>query len=98
MLDHVHLMLAIPPKYAVLQVMGYIKGKSTIHLPRVYGKSKQNFVGQNFWGKEYFVLTVQVEKFVGVTDLKAEKPVHKKRNGQRIWVLIDAHLGKEENT
>ncbi len=43
--DHVHMLIAIPPKYAVSQVIGFIKGKSAIHLARVYGERKQNFVG-----------------------------------------------------
>ncbi len=43
--DHVHMMLSIPPKYAVSQVVGFIKGKSAIHLARVYGEKKRNFVG-----------------------------------------------------
>ena len=47
--DHVHMMIAIPPKYAVSQVIGFIKGKSVIHLARVYGERKRNFVGQHFW-------------------------------------------------
>ena len=41
--DHVHMMIAIPPKYAVSQVVGFIKGKSAIHLARVYGEHKRNF-------------------------------------------------------
>ena len=44
--DHVHMLLSIPPKYAVSQVVGYIKGKSAIHLARVYGERKRGFVGQ----------------------------------------------------
>ena len=56
--DHVHMLLAIPPKYAVAQVIGYIKGKSAIHLARVYGERKRNFVGQHFWARGYFVSTV----------------------------------------
>lgn len=56
--DHVHMMLRIPPKYAVSQVVGYIKGKSAIHLARVYGEHKRNFVGQSFWARGYFVSTV----------------------------------------
>lgn len=47
--DHVHMMISIPPKYAVSQVVGYIKGKSAIHLARTYGERKRNFVGQHFW-------------------------------------------------
>ena len=43
--EHVHMLIAIPPKYAVSQVIGFIKGKSAIHLARVYGERKQNFVG-----------------------------------------------------
>ena len=58
MSDHVHMMISIPPKYAVSQVVGYIKGKSAIHLARVYGERKRNFVGQHFWTRGYFVSTV----------------------------------------
>jgi len=46
--DHVHMLISIPPKYAVSQVVGSIKGKSAIHLARVYGERKRNFVGQHF--------------------------------------------------
>jgi putative transposase len=53
-----HLMISIPPKYAVSQVVGYIKGKSAIHLARVYGEKKRNFEGQHFWARGYFVSTV----------------------------------------
>jgi len=56
--DHVHVLISIPPKYAVSQVIGYIKGKSAIHLARVYAERKQNFVGQHFWARGYFVSTV----------------------------------------
>jgi putative transposase len=56
--DHVHMMLRIPPKYSVSQVVGFIKGKSAIHLARVYGERKRNFVGQSFWARGYFVSTV----------------------------------------
>lgn len=56
--DHVHMLLKIPPKYAVSQVVGYINGKSAIHLARVYGERKRNFVGQHFWARGYFVSTV----------------------------------------
>ena len=58
MIDHVHMMISIPPKYAVSQVVGFIKGKSAIHLARVYGERKRNFVGQHFWARGYYVSTV----------------------------------------
>ena len=56
--DHVHMLISIPPNYAVSQVVGYIKGKSAIHLARVYGERTRNFVGQHFWARGYFVSTV----------------------------------------
>ena len=56
--DHVHLVLSIPPKYSVAQVIGYIKGKSAIHIARTYGERKRNFSGQHFWARGYFVSTV----------------------------------------
>ena len=56
--DHVHMLISIPPKYPVSQVIGFIKGKSAIHLARVYGERKRNFVGQHFWARGFFVSTV----------------------------------------
>jgi len=56
--DHVHMMISIPPKYSVAQVIGYIKGKSAIHIAREFGGRKRNFVGQQFWARGYFVSTV----------------------------------------
>ncbi len=58
MSDHVHMMISIPPKYAVSQVVGFIKGKSAIHIARVYSERKRNYVGQHFWARGYFVSTV----------------------------------------
>ena len=58
MADHVHMLVSIPPKYSVAQVVGYIKGKSAIHIARTYMGKRQNFVGQNFWARGYFVSTV----------------------------------------
>ena len=56
--DHVHMLIAIPPKYSVAQVVGYIKGKSAIHIARTYAGKQRNFVGQNFWARGYYVSTV----------------------------------------
>jgi putative transposase len=55
--DHVHMLISIPPKYAVSQVIGYIKGKSAIYIARVFGGRKENFTGQHFWGRGYYVST-----------------------------------------
>jgi putative transposase len=57
-IDHVNMMLSIPPKYSVSYVVGYIKGKSAIHIARTYGERRRNFVGQHSWARGYFVSTV----------------------------------------
>ena len=58
MKDHVHMLISVRPKYSVAQVMGYIKGKSAIHIARVYAGRRRNFVGQHFWARGYWVSTV----------------------------------------
>ena len=56
--DHVHMLISIPPKYAVSQVIGYLKGKSAIHIARTYLGQRKNYTGMNFWARGYFVSTV----------------------------------------
>ena len=63
-LDHVHMLISIPPKYSVAQVIGYIKGKSAIHIARTYLGQKKNFLGMSFWARGYFVSTVGTDEEV----------------------------------
>lgn len=56
--DHVHILVSIPPKYSVSQVVGYIKGKSAISIARTYFGKRNNFKGQSFWVRGYYVSTV----------------------------------------
>jgi len=56
--DHIHMLIEIPPKYAVSAVVGYIKGKSAIAIARTYLGKRKNFSGQNFWARGYYVSTV----------------------------------------
>ena len=60
--DHVHMLISVPPKYAVAQVVGYLKGKSAIHIARTFGGRQRNFVGENFWARGYFVSVGRDEK------------------------------------
>lgn len=53
--DHVHMCLSIPPKYAVSNVVGYLKGKSAIQVARKFGGWQKNFTGEHFWARGYFV-------------------------------------------
>ena len=85
MSDHVHMMLAIPPKYAVSQLIGYIKGKSAIHLARVYGERKRNFVGQHFWARGYFVSTVGRDETMIREYIRNQEEQDKRLDQMRLW-------------
>ena len=62
LMDHVHMLISIPPKYAVAEVIGYIKGKSAIAIARQFGGRKRNFAGERFWARGYAVSTVGFEE------------------------------------
>ena len=83
--DHVHMMIAIPPKHAVSQVIGYIKGKSAIHLARVYGERKRNFVGQHFWARGFYVSTVGRDEQAVRKYLREEEEEDKRLDQMGLW-------------
>ena len=83
--DHVHMMLSIPPKYSVSQIVGYIKGKSAIHLARVYGEKKRNFVGQHFWARGYFVSTVGRDETAIREYIRNQEKVDEKLEQMKLW-------------
>jgi putative transposase len=56
--DHVHMLISIPPKEAVADIIGFIKGKTAIHIARTYLGKPRNFQGEHFWARGYFVSTV----------------------------------------
>ena len=83
--DQVHMMIAIPPKYAVSQVIGFIKGKSAIHLARVYGERKRNFVGQYFWARGYYVSTVGRDETVIRDYIRNQEQEDKRLDQMNQW-------------
>jgi putative transposase len=83
--DHVHMMIRIPPKYAVSQVVVFIKGKSAIHLARVYGERKRNFVGQHFWARGYFVSTVGRDEVVIRDYIRRQAEEDRRLDQIRLW-------------
>jgi putative transposase len=85
MVDHVHMMISIPPKYAVSEVVGYIKGKSAIHIARVYGERKQNFVGQHFWARGYMVSTVGRDETVIREYIRNQEEEDKRLDQLNLW-------------
>jgi putative transposase len=85
MSDHVHMMVSIPPKYSVSQVIGYMKGKSAIHVARVYGGKRRNFVGQNFWARGYFVSTVGRDEEVIRRYIRAQEAEDRRIDQLQLW-------------
>jgi putative transposase len=85
MSDHVHMMISIPPKYAASQVVGFIKGKSAIHLARVYGEQRRNFVGQNFWARGYFVSTVGRDEEVIRNYIRNQEQEDQRLEQMNLW-------------
>ena len=83
--DHVHMMIAIPPKHAVSQVLGYIKGKSAIHLARVYGERKRNFVGQHFWARGFYVSTVGRDEEAVRKYIREQEEEDKRLDQMGLW-------------
>ena len=83
--DHVHMLLAIPPKYAVSQVVGYIKGERAIHLARVYGERKRNFVRQHFWARGYFVSTVGRDEQMIREYIRNQEKVDERLEQMKLW-------------
>lgn len=78
MIDHVHMLIAIPPKYSVSQVIGFIKGKSAISIARTYLGRRQNYVGHSFWARGYFVSTVGRNESVVREYIKAQEAEDKR--------------------
>jgi putative transposase len=85
MSDRVHMRISIPPKYALSQVIGYIKGKSAIHLARVYGENRRNFVGQHFWARRYFVSTVGRDDALIRESIRSQEQEDKRLDQLNLW-------------
>ena len=83
-LDHVHIYIAIPPKYAVAQVVGFIKGKSAIRIARSFGGRQRNFVGENFWARGYYVSTVGKDEEMIKAYIRNQEAEDQKEDQQRL--------------
>ena len=82
--DHVHMLIEIPPKYAVSEIIGYIKGKSAISVARQFSGRKRNFNGEKLWARGYAVSTVgfeeaQIKRYI--QDQEQMKQFESSKNG-----------------
>jgi len=82
--DHVHMLVSIPPKYSVAQVVGYVKGKSAIWVARAMGRNR-NFVGQNFWARGYCVSTIGLDEKTIQEYIRAQEEADKKLDQLRMF-------------
>jgi putative transposase len=84
-LDHVHMMIRIPPKYSVSEIVGYIKGKSAIRMARDYMGRQQNFKGYHFWARGYFVSTVGIDEGTIRQYIRNQEKNDQKLDQQRLF-------------
>ena len=83
--DHVHMLLSIPPKYAVAQIVGFIKGKSAIHIARTFMGRRRNYTGQHFWARGYYVSTVGREERIIREDIRKQESEDKRLDQMGLW-------------
>ena len=60
--DHIHMLVSIPPKYSIAQIMGYLKGKSSLMIFEKYANLKYKYGNRHFWCRGYYVSTVRRNK------------------------------------
>ena len=90
--DHVHLCLAIPPKYSVANAVGRIKGKSAIRIHREFLGRRRNFTGLHFWAKGYCVSTV------GLDEEKVKQYIREQEERERRDDQLSLELDKKPDT
>jgi putative transposase len=83
-IDHIHICISIPPKYAVAQVVGFIKGKSAIYIARNFGGKQRNFFGENFWARGYYVSTVGKDEEVIKAYIRNQESEDQKMDQRRL--------------
>jgi putative transposase len=83
--DHVHMLLSIPPKHSVAQDVGFIKGKSAIHIARTYVGVRKKFTGQHFWARGYFVSTVGRDEATIRAYIAAQEQEDRRMEQLKLW-------------
>jgi len=83
--DHVHMCISIPPKYAVSNIVGFIKGKSAISIARQFMRKTKNFTGENFWARGYFVSTVGLDEGVVKAYIREQEKEEERYEQLSLW-------------
>jgi putative transposase len=83
--DHVHMLIAIPPKYSVAQVIGFLKGKAAIHIARTYTGRRKNYTGQHFWARGYYVTPVGRDEATIRAYIQRQEEEDKRLDQMGLW-------------
>ena len=86
MSDHIHMCISIPPKYAVSNVVGYLKGKSAISIARKFKGRQRSFTGESFWARGYFVSTVGLDEAVVIEYIRHQEKVDDQQDQLRFGI------------
>ena len=81
--DHIHMCISIPPKYAVSNVVGYLKGKSAISIARRFKGRQRNFTGEHFWARGYFVSTVGLDEDMVIEYIRSQEKADEQQDQLR---------------
>jgi putative transposase len=84
--DHVHMCIEIPPKHSVSQIIGKIKGKTTILLHQRYGR-KKNFRGLNFWSRGYCISTIGLSEAKVLEYIRDQEKLDKEEDSRQLDLM-----------
>lgn len=79
------MLLSVPPKYSASQVVGFMKGKSAIHIARYYGAVRRNYMGQHFWARGYLVSTVGRDEQVIRNYIRSQEHMDRQLDPKRLF-------------
>ena len=94
--DHIHMLVSIPPKYSVSQIMGYLKGKSSLMIFEKYANMKYKYGNRHFWCRGYYVDTVGRNKKAIAEDIRNQLQEDVSSDQMSLVEYIDPFTGKQE--
>ena len=94
--DHIHMLLSIPPKYSVAQIMGYLKGKSSLMIFEKYANLKYKYGNRHFWCRGYYVDTVGRNKKAIEQYIRSQLQEDHEQEQLSLKEYIDPFTGKPE--
>ena len=97
MADHVHMLISIPPKSSVAQVVGFIKGKAAIHIARTFMGRRKHYTGHHFWARGYSVSTVGRDEATIRESLRTQEVEDRRWDQRDLWSDVPPIGGSQPN-